>query len=107
MPNDYILTALPPKDIYDLSIASIEGSEELGRSFEYRLVLTSSKHTLKADDFLGQPMAVQIKPGEGQERYVHGIVSVFRYLGSTASHATYEMTLRPWSWLLSKRRILV
>ena len=103
MPDDYLLTVLPPAGITDLKISSLAGNEELGRSFEYQLNVTSKTHTLSGDDFLGKPMAVQVKPGADQERFVHGIVTVFRYLGSTTNHASYQLTLRPWSWLLSKR----
>ncbi|HTN77596.1 MAG TPA: contractile injection system protein, VgrG/Pvc8 family, partial [Pirellulaceae bacterium] len=101
--SDYLLNiALAPPGMTDLKISRLEGYEELGRSFEYTLELTSPTHSHAADDALGQPMAVHIESSDEHGRYVHGRVTSFQYLGSTHSHASYQVTLRPWSWLLSK-----
>lgn len=78
------------------------GSEELGHCFEYELELLSAHRDLEPSDILGHPMAVRLRLPEKRERHFHGVVTSFCCAGSQGRLARYELTLRPWLWLLTR-----
>jgi type VI secretion system secreted protein VgrG len=85
-----------------LLLQSLEGSEELGRPFQYHLELTSEDASVKFDQLLGKPMGLALELYDGGERYFHGIVCACRQTVGTGQYAGYQVTLRPWLWLLSR-----
>lgn len=77
--------------------------EELSRPFEYHLDLLSEDWDIRFDDLLGQTMTVRLELPENEEpRYFNGYVSRFSYVGTHGRYATYQATLRPWLWLLTR-----
>jgi type VI secretion system secreted protein VgrG len=86
-----------------LLFSSMTGHEQLGRLFEYRVQLLSNNAGIAIDDVLGQPMTVVLDLyAEGEQRHFHGIVTRFASTGGDGEMYTYEATLHPWLWLLTR-----
>ncbi|HHJ17837.1 MAG TPA: type VI secretion system tip protein VgrG [Gammaproteobacteria bacterium] len=91
----------PLKD--ELAITSLQGHESLGRLFQYDLELFSLNEEINIDDILGQAVTVHFDAGSDEERYFNGIVSAFSQTGQVEDGgATYQATLRPWLWFLTR-----
>ena len=84
-----------------LLAAHMSGHEQLGAPFDYRVSVLSPDPTIDLSALLGQPASVQVELPAGSVRHFHGYVTDFHYTGWSGDHATYELTLRPWLWLLS------
>ena len=104
-----VFTLSSPKGGTTFLLWRLEGWEELGRGFEYSVVVQSDDHEVTGDDVLGKGMSVtmgvQMADGSTQDRYIHGIIYSFEQLsGSIAagSRAVYRLVLRPWFWILSQ-----
>lgn len=91
----------PLKD--ELCITSFQGDEPLGRLFQYELELFSLNEEINIDDILGQSVTVHFDDGADGVRYFNGIVSSFSQTGQLKDGgATYQATLRPWLWFLTR-----
>ena len=82
------------------------GHEALSTPFEYKVQLLSPKTDLDLSALLGQTATVEVDQRAGGTRYFNGYVTNFAFVGSYQGQDTpplgrYEMTLRPWLWLLS------
>jgi len=87
----------------ELVVSSMHGEESLGRLFEYNLELFSHNEEINIDDILGQAVTVLFDVGGDEVRYFNGIVSSFSQTGQlTDAGATYQATLRPWLWFLTR-----
>ncbi|MDF4209633.1 type VI secretion system tip protein VgrG [Pseudomonas protegens] len=85
-----------------LLLKSLGGGEELGRLFDYQLQLASSDANIDLNQLLGKPMGLSVQLDGGGQRYFHGIVARCSQNIDTGQLASYEVTLRPWLWLLSR-----
>ncbi|MGY5333580.1 type VI secretion system Vgr family protein [Pseudomonas protegens] len=85
-----------------LLLKSLGGGEELGRLFDYQLQLASSDANIDLNQLLGKPMGLSVQLDGGGQRYFHGIVARCSQNIDTGQFASYEVTLRPWLWLLSR-----
>ncbi|MEX2220142.1 MAG: type VI secretion system tip protein TssI/VgrG [Phycisphaerales bacterium] len=85
-----------------LLLARIEGREELGRLFEYRLDLLSDDAAVKLDDLVGANATVRIETPGGETRYINGYFARFRQTGFEPGAAEYEASLVPWLWFLTR-----
>jgi len=85
-----------------LLFRSMSGSEQLGRLSEYRVQLLSTKGDLAIDDVLGKPMGVHLELDDASLRHFNGIVTRFRSTGWHGDFATYEATVHPALWLLTR-----
>ncbi|WP_285423644.1 type VI secretion system Vgr family protein [Pseudomonas sp. efr-133-TYG-103a] len=85
-----------------LLLKHMDGAEELGRLFEYELQLTSSDHAIDLNQLLGKPMSVALQLSNGGSRYFHGVVSRCSQNVDIGQFASYQVTLRPWLWLLTR-----
>jgi type VI secretion system secreted protein VgrG len=86
-----------------LLFAGMSGSEELGRLSQFRVRLLSNDGSLKIADVLGKPMTVDLAVNEeGDLRHFNGIVTRFASTGWSGEFASYEATLHPWLWLLTR-----
>jgi len=87
----------------DLEIESVQATEQLGRLFEYELSLFSHNEAVNIDKILGQNVTVLLETLGGEDRYFNGYVSRFSQVGrNEAGYATYEASLRPWLWFLTR-----
>ncbi|AXK54634.1 type VI secretion system Vgr family protein [Pseudomonas protegens] len=85
-----------------LLLNSMGGGEELGRLFDYQLQLTSSDANIDLNHLLGKPMGLSVQLDDGSQRYFHGIVARCSQNVDSGQFASYQVTLRPWLWLLSR-----
>ncbi|MFC5699307.1 type VI secretion system Vgr family protein [Pseudomonas sp. GCM10022186] len=85
-----------------LVLQSLDGSEELGRIFQYELELVSEDPAVKFDQLLGKPMSLALELHDGSRRHFHGIVSRCSQSAGNGQFAGYQVSLRPWLWLLSR-----
>jgi type VI secretion system secreted protein VgrG len=85
-----------------LLFCAMNGIEQLGRLSEFRVQLLSTDGTLKIGDVLGKPMSVVLELSGGELRHFHGIVTRFASTGASGGFASYEATVHPWLWLLTR-----
>jgi type VI secretion system secreted protein VgrG len=76
-----------------------DGMSELG---EYHLDLLSEQSDIAIDNVLGQALTVTLDVGAGVEREFNGIVTRFAMMGRAGRYASYQATVRPWLWLLTR-----
>jgi type VI secretion system secreted protein VgrG len=91
----------PLDDVFVLH--SMTGREELGRLFEYELTLSSENHAIKVDDILGLKVTIRLDLEDDKKRYFNGFVSRFAQSGRSQTRATYQATIRPWLWFLTRK----
>jgi type VI secretion system secreted protein VgrG len=85
-----------------LLFRQMTANEELGRLSLYELEVLSEDREIKFDDILGHDMTVTLELEDGSLRYFHGYVSEFRYVGDAGIYVSYQATLRPWLWFLTR-----
>lgn len=85
-----------------LLLKNMSGGDELGRLFNYELELTSSDDAIDLNQLLGKPMSVSVQLSGGESRYFHGLVARCSQNVDTGQFASYQVTLRPWLWLLTR-----
>ena len=85
----------------DLLVSSMSGEEQLGRLFVFHAELLSENYELHFDDVVGQQVTVVLGLTEG-ERYFNGFITEFSYSGSRGHYASYQATIRPWFWFLTR-----
>ncbi|QTD94240.1 type VI secretion system tip protein TssI/VgrG [Burkholderia anthina] len=88
----------------DLKFHTLDGSDELGRLFEFRIEALADSHSLSLKDMLGKPVTVRIEQQDLSTRYLNGIVARATLAGRRAErHYGYELIVRPWLWLATRR----
>ena len=80
-------------------MAGNDGMSVLG---EYHLDLLSEKSDLTIADVLGQSLSVTVDVGAGKVRELNGIVTRFVMTGRAGRYASYQATVRPWLWFLTR-----
>ena len=81
---------------------SMNGSDQLGRLSEYRVQLLSTRNDLKIADVLGKTMGVHVELPNDAVRHYNGIVTRFCSTGWKGEFSSYEATVHPWLWLLTR-----
>jgi type VI secretion system secreted protein VgrG len=88
-----------------LLLRSMTGSEQLGRLFRYELNVLSPEESIAMDDILGQNVTVRLDVEDAdQPRFFNGFVSRFAQTGRSQGYATYQVSVRPWLWFLTRRK---
>ena len=85
-----------------LLLKDMGGGEELGRLFNYELQLHSLDNAIDLNQLLGKPMCLSLQLEGGGERHFHGIVARCSQNVDQGQFASYQATLRPWLWLLTR-----
>jgi len=99
-PTPYRLkTSLPDDTLRVHTCASREALSDLG---ETTLTLLSERKDLRAQDLLGKPAALTIALRDDAPRQLSGYVTRFARTGFEGRHCVYQMTLKPWLWLLTR-----
>jgi type VI secretion system secreted protein VgrG len=78
------------------------GSEALSELGEYQLDLLSETSDLKIDAVLGHPLSVKLDASADVVREFNGIVTRFVMTGRLGRYASYQATVRPWLWFLTR-----
>ena len=76
--------------------------EQLGQPFAIDLDLLSEDHGITLEKVLGQTFTVRCDLPRGGVRHFSGLVSEFRYAGTSGRYASYRCRLSPWLWFLSR-----
>jgi type VI secretion system secreted protein VgrG len=103
----YVEVTIDPDPGIPLYLHYMEGTEELGRPFEFHLALSSMKSdtsspTTDLTSWLGATCKLSItKPGN-TTRYFNAIIARAMYDGIVGGAYHYRLELRPWIWLLSR-----
>ncbi|WP_175890838.1 type VI secretion system tip protein VgrG [Burkholderia cepacia] len=88
----------------NLKFHTLDGSDELGRLFEFRIEALADSHSLSLKDVLGKPVTVRIEQQDQSTRYLNGIVARASLAGRRAErYYGYELVVRPWLWLATRR----
>ncbi len=93
-----------PKPSIELGFSSLTGNEELGQPFLYTLQLFSATSNSDLTAMLGGSATVAFDLMGGGKRYINGIVTRLRYTGQVRAVYGYEIELRPWIWLLTRKQ---
>jgi len=95
----------PAKD--DLLFWAIAGHEALARASTYELTVLSKNAYIDAKDILGHAFDVVIEffdvHGDKHERHCQGHAVRFTRGGQVGRYFRYQIRLRSWFWLLTKR----
>ncbi len=92
-------TSLPDDTLRVHSCSSHEALSELG---ECTLTLLSERKDIQAKDLLGKPATLRMALRAEAPRHVSGYVTRFARTGFEGKHCIYQMTVRPWLWLLTR-----
>ena len=85
-----------------LLIKSMTGTEQLGRPFQYELVLLSENHENDYRDIIGQSVTVSVDKKSGGQRCFNGFVSRFAQTRFESELVEYQATVVPWLWFLTR-----
>jgi type VI secretion system secreted protein VgrG len=87
-----------------LTLISFEGREGLSQLFEYRIeAVNDEKSILRFDDAIGKHCTLTLTTVDGDKRVFDGMLAEARWTGTRVEGNIYELILRPWLWMLSKR----
>jgi type VI secretion system secreted protein VgrG len=86
----------------DLLFCRLEGEDGLSLGAEYRLLALSRRGDISADELLGHPMSVRLLTPAGGRREFNGIAVAFEQGESRGRLHGYHITIRPWTWLLTR-----
>lgn len=85
-----------------LSIVSIDSEEALSEGFETRIEALSERDDLDFDKALARHMTVTVTTNNRDRRHFDGLLTNAQWIGIRDAYYVYRLTLRPWSWLLTK-----
>ncbi|WP_338763078.1 type VI secretion system tip protein TssI/VgrG [Massilia sp. METH4] len=94
-----VTTALGP-DV--LLFRGMQCSEALGRLFEFRVQLASTRGDIATADVLGKELAVTLDLEAEGKRHFHGIVTRWASLGWNEGMPAWEAVVHPALWLLTR-----
>jgi type VI secretion system secreted protein VgrG len=100
MPGPCLLKTPLADDL--LRLQSCVWRESLSDLGEAKLVLLSEKKDIAPDDLLGKPVTVTLAYRDDAKRPLNGYVTRFVQGGFEGKYFVYEMTVRPWFWLLTR-----
>ncbi len=85
-----------------LLLKSMSGREELGRLFEYHLVLLDPSQDIDPDKLVGMNVTIRLQLENQKTRYFNGYIASLSFLGYEENAGVYHATMVPWMWLLSR-----
>jgi len=83
-------------------VESLSVSDQLGRLFRIDLELLSEDGSIAFDDIVGENVTVRLETPRQTTRYFNGVVSYFGQRGSAGRLASYQATVVPWLWFLTR-----
>jgi len=86
-----------------LLLKSMSGVEQLGRLFQFNLMLLSTDWSIKFDDIVGKNVTIRLETSTGEgTRYFNGFINRFRQESIDAEICSYSATMVPWLWFLTR-----
>ena len=95
----FIKTPLPESILRLHSSMVRESLSVLG---DMAVTLLATDPNISADKLLGKPVTVSAALRDETQREISGYVTRFAQSGSEGRYYVYEMTVRPWLWLLTR-----
>ncbi|MFV0408833.1 MAG: type VI secretion system Vgr family protein [Paracoccus sp. (in: a-proteobacteria)] len=86
-----------------LALLRFEGTDFLNDNFEYRVEALGAVPDLDFDALIGTHATIEIG-GLLNSQHFDGIVTQARWAGTGENGHRYDLVLRPWFWLASRRR---
>jgi type VI secretion system secreted protein VgrG len=86
-----------------LLFQGMRGHERLGGLGEFEVSLLSEKADIKIDDILGKDISLSVELPAGGTREFNGFVTRFAITGRQGRYASYQATVRPWLWFLTRQ----
>lgn len=90
---------LPASDLLFESMSHTAGLSALG---ETQLMLLSAKSDLLPEDVLGKPVTVTVTMRDDGKRHFNGLITRFGAGGHHGRLFSYQATVRPWLWFLTR-----
>ncbi len=87
-----------------LNVLRFEGSEHVNDLFSYRVEALAKDDDVDLEALIGTHATVCLKSFDHAETPFDGIVTTAQLLGPGAGGYRYELILKPWFWLLGRRR---
>ncbi|HKO50392.1 MAG TPA: type VI secretion system tip protein TssI/VgrG [Polyangiaceae bacterium] len=84
-----------------LIFRSLRGVERLGQLFSYRLEATCEIGGVNPVELIGKPLSVHFEQTTGV-RHFNAFITDFEQGAEVGRNTRYELTLRPWLWLLTQ-----
>jgi len=98
--EDREIAVTTPLAAETLRFTFLEGHDEIGAPYLFRLGLVSEDLEIAAADILGKPFCVRVGDSDSA-RHFHGLAAEFRLERFESGFAHYEVVLRPWLWFLT------
>lgn len=92
-------TSLPDDTLRVHSCTSRESLSDLG---DTTLTVLSERKDIQATELLGQLATLTVALTDADPRHVSGYVTRFARSGFEGKHCVYQMTLKPWPWLMTR-----
>ncbi|EML2224171.1 type VI secretion system tip protein VgrG [Klebsiella aerogenes] len=90
-----------------LDVESFSGTEMLSQLYHYSISFTSADKDIDVAHMLSKPASLTMGGGIlrslAQSRRVHGVITAFSRISSSADQAAYQITLEPYLSLLDKQ----
>jgi type VI secretion system secreted protein VgrG len=86
-----------------LLLQSFEGTEQMSGLFSYTLDLLSENDRIDAKELIGKPVSFWILHPDDGQRYFHGYINRFEYIGHGDRLSIYRAHVVPWLWFESQR----
>jgi type VI secretion system secreted protein VgrG len=77
-------------------------TEELGRLFNIEAQLASEDGEIDFDKLIGHSVTIRLNLVNKEKRYFNGIVSRLNQISNQGGFASYQATIVPWLWLLTR-----
>lgn len=87
-----------------LVLVKLDATEAISENFEWRIscLLNEGEDPVDAQELIGQPAYVELDTDSGTTRYFPGLCTDVRFRGWRGDYMYYDLTLRPWTWLLTR-----
>jgi type VI secretion system secreted protein VgrG len=86
-----------------LVLLRFDGSDHMNELFEYRVEALAERGDIDFNALMGTHASVTVEGVVGP-RHFDGIVTQVRWAGAGENGHRYDLVLRPWCWLASRRR---
>lgn len=87
-----------------LVLQQFTATEAMSDLFEFRIAAISGEGELDFDKAIGRNCTLTMKTIDGESRYFDGLLTEAQLIAGDDEGLVYLLILRPWLWLLSKRR---
>ncbi|MBT0957261.1 type VI secretion system tip protein VgrG [Alphaproteobacteria bacterium KMM 3653] len=91
-------------DSSELVLMRFNGMDGVNQNFEYQVEALSDDTDINLDALIGHHMTVELTGRHQEPIYYDGIVVEAAWADDGDSGHYYRFTLRPWFWLMSRRR---